>query len=85
MGAPQARATYADVAARLETLIGAALDALAGDGSDDVVFNAGPVAREGVTALGGFEARALEALAPQPPTDRTLENEFSGSRWTTAG
>ena len=72
----EARATYADVAARLETLIGAALDALAGDGSDDVVFNAGPVAREGVTALGGFEARALEALAPQPPTDRTLENEF---------
>ena len=47
----EARATYAEVAARLERIIGTALDALAGDGSDDVVFNAGPVARQGVPAL----------------------------------
>ncbi len=48
----EARAKYAEVAVRLERLIEAALDALAGDGSDEVVFNAGPVAREGVPALG---------------------------------
>ncbi len=67
----EARATYADVAARLEALIETALDALAGDGSDDVVFNAGPVAREGVLAMGGgFEARKL---APQPPTASVVE------------
>ena len=48
----EARATYASVAADLEALIDRALDALAGDGADEVVFNAGPVARDGVAALG---------------------------------
>jgi alpha-mannosidase len=71
----EARATYAGVAARLEALIGAALDALAGDGSDDVVFNAGPVSQRGVPAMGGLEARALASLAPRPPSVGVLENE----------
>ncbi len=71
----EARATYAEVAVRLERVIEAALDALAGEGSDEVTFNAGPVARLGVPAMGGFEARALAALAPQPPSVGLLENE----------
>ena len=80
----EARASYDELTARLETFIGAALDALAGDGSDDVVFNAGPVAREGVAALGGFDARALAALALNQ-TGRPGERASCGSRWTTAG
>ena len=70
----EARATYAEVAARLEALIDRALDALAGDGDDAIVFNAGPVARNGVAALGGgFEAQALTAFVPQPPIASVVE------------
>ncbi len=70
----EARATYARVAAELEAIIEHALDALAGDGSDEVVFNAGPVARDGVSALGaGF---VTGASAPSSTSEgRTLENE----------
>ncbi len=48
----EARATYARVMADLERIIGHALDALAGDGDEPVAFNAAPIARLGVPALG---------------------------------
>jgi alpha-mannosidase len=69
----EARATYAAVAADLERLIDAALDALGGDGSDEVAFNAGPVEREGVAALsGGF---VTGAGAPSSTSETALEND----------
>ncbi|MEO6512393.1 MAG: glycoside hydrolase family 38 C-terminal domain-containing protein, partial [Nocardioides sp.] len=68
----EARATYADVALRLGALVDRALDALAGEGGDEVVFNAGPVERGGIPSLaGGFEARSARTST----TDTTLENE----------
>jgi alpha-mannosidase len=70
----EARATYAEVAVRLEGLIEAALDALAGDGSDDVVFNAGPVARGGVAALSG--GLVTGASAPSSTSGSLLENDY---------
>ena len=82
----EARATYADVAARLETLIGAALDALAGDGSDDVVVQRGAGARaDGVPALGGFEARPWRPSHLTTDRQDAGERVSSGSRSTTAG
>jgi alpha-mannosidase len=48
----EARATYARVTADLEALVERALDALAGDGTESVAFNAAPLARLGVPALG---------------------------------
>ena len=65
-----ASATYASVAERLETLIASALDALAGEGTGEVVFNAGPVAREGVPGLGAasvVEVRGAPATSLEPP------------------
>ena len=47
----EARATYARVSAELEGLVETALDALAGDGDEDIVFNAAPVDQDGVPAL----------------------------------
>ena len=70
----EARATYASVAADLEALIDRALDALAGEGSDDVAFNAGPVAREGVAALGAGFVTSASALSST--SGNVLENEF---------
>ena len=62
----EAAATYAAVHADLERLVDAALDALAGDqgGADDVVLNAGPLARSGVPALGGGCPTAPAPVAP---------------------
>ncbi|HET7432699.1 MAG TPA: glycoside hydrolase family 38 C-terminal domain-containing protein [Nocardioides sp.] len=51
----EARATYARVCADLEGLVERALDALAGDGRGTVAFNAAPVDRLGVSALGAAE------------------------------
>ncbi len=68
----EARATYAEVARRLEDLVDAALDALAGEGEDEVVFNAGPVARDGVPALSGG---LVTGLRPSSTTGVLLENE----------
>ncbi len=66
----EARATYARAAAELETLVERALDALSESGAEEIVFNAGPVARGGAPALGAapggpassgrVEARLLE-------------------------
>ena len=79
----EARATYADVTARLEALIETALDALAGDGSDDVVFNAGPVAREGVPAMGGgFEAQASAPSHLDQRAERCSRTNTSASSST---
>ena len=52
----EARATYARVMADLEAIIERALDALAGDGDEPVAFNAAPMARLGVPALGAAAA-----------------------------
>jgi alpha-mannosidase len=68
----EARATYAEVARRVEDLVDAALDALAGEGEDEVVFNAGPVARDGVPALSGG---LVTGLRPSSTTGVLLENE----------
>jgi alpha-mannosidase len=49
----EAERNYARVAAELQDVIAGSLTALAGDGDEDVVVNAGPYARDGVPALGG--------------------------------
>ena len=51
----EARAAYAGTTGDLETLVSRALDALAGDGRDRVAFNAAPVGRIDVPALGAGE------------------------------
>ncbi|MEU4211662.1 glycoside hydrolase family 38 C-terminal domain-containing protein [Streptomyces sp. NPDC026206] len=65
----EAARTYAEVAAELESVIGDALTALAGDGSSGgtVVFNAAPHGRGGAEAHG---ARLAGALRPAPATTR---------------
>ncbi|MFF0162156.1 alpha-mannosidase [Streptomyces sp. NPDC005263] len=59
----EARTTYQDVMSELETVIGEALRALAGDTSagGTVVFNAAPHGRDGVPALGGTPTTARSA------------------------
>jgi alpha-mannosidase len=82
----EARATYARVAADLEAIIDRALDALAGDGADEVVFNAGPVDRGGAPALGGsvVEVRrsshgpSLETSEPHALENEHLRVELAG-------
>jgi alpha-mannosidase len=74
----EARATYARVGAELEAIIGRALDALAGDGDGQVVFNAGPVLRDGVPAMGAasvVEVRGAPATSLET-TPHALENEL---------
>jgi alpha-mannosidase len=48
----EAEQNYQDVQERLETIIEAALRALAGEGDDVLVFNAAPVSAQSVVALG---------------------------------
>ena len=82
----EARATYADVAARLEALIDAPLDALAGDGSTTrrrVQRGAGGA---------GWRAGAVRAVSrrspgglPRPPSDGACwRTSTSASSWTRA-
>ncbi len=59
----EARETYAELAGALETVIGTALRALAGEGSVPVAFNASPFAVDGVPALGGGPVAAGAAAA----------------------
>jgi alpha-mannosidase len=68
----EARTTYADVAARLSALIDSALDALAGVGDGDVVFNSGPAPRNGIPALSGG---LVTGLRPSSTGGSLLENE----------
>ena len=73
----EARATYARVAAELEHLVDTALDALAGDGVEDVAFNASPVDQDGVPALSSgtsSEPRPL-ALGSHDVRGITMEND----------
>ncbi|MET9912460.1 glycoside hydrolase family 38 C-terminal domain-containing protein [Streptomyces sp. NPDC006476] len=69
----EARDTYREVMSELEDIIGAALRALAGDGSEGgtVVFNAAPHERGGVPALGAAAGSARPGAAPVTvrPTD----------------
>ncbi len=60
----QAEENYARVEASLETLISAALRALAGDGTSRVSFNAAPVASGGVPGLGAAVVEAGGFVAP---------------------
>jgi alpha-mannosidase len=48
----EARATYEQTAAELEGLVERALEALGGSGDQEIAFNAAPMARLGVPALG---------------------------------
>ena len=59
----EAEATYAKVAEELESIIGAALIALAGTGGQTVVFNAAPHGRSGVPGLGA----AVEPAGTEQP------------------
>ncbi|HEY2880680.1 alpha-mannosidase [Nocardioides sp.] len=65
----EARTTYARVMADLEAIIERALEVLAGDGDEPVAFNAAPMARLGVPAMGagppGDERLASSAVATQ--------------------
>ncbi|GAB4063602.1 glycoside hydrolase family 38 C-terminal domain-containing protein [Angustibacter speluncae] len=62
----EAASTYAALHADLEALVDAALDVLVADqgGTDDVVLNAGPFARDGVGALGAAVATHRTEVAP---------------------
>ncbi|MFB7514558.1 alpha-mannosidase [Streptomyces sp. NPDC056144] len=72
----EAEATYAAVTAELETIVGAAQRALAGEGGERVVFNASPYSRDGVPALGaarveppGHPAHPARPVTPVPVED----------------
>jgi alpha-mannosidase len=58
----QAAAAYREVAEELESIIATALDALAGDGTTEVAFNATPAVTTGVPALGAAPAGADPSL-----------------------
>ncbi|WP_375387560.1 alpha-mannosidase [uncultured Amnibacterium sp.] len=62
----EAEQRYAEVAAELEALIAAALEALADGGTDAVVANADGFPRAGVPALGIGPAEDLPAAEPRP-------------------
>ncbi len=73
----EARATYARLAAELEGVVETALDALAGDGDEEIAFNASPVDQGGVPALSSgtsSEARPT-ALGSHDVRGITLEND----------
>jgi alpha-mannosidase len=66
----EARDAYAGLTERLEALVGRALDALAGDGSEELVFNAAPHARGGVPALAAGPAITVEGTVSVERTAR---------------
>ena len=71
----EARATYARVMADLEALVERALDALAGDGSEPVAFNASPVEVSGVAPMSAERSdgpRPVRLASPEAPV---LEND----------
>jgi alpha-mannosidase len=73
----EARVTYARLGAELESLIGTALVALAGEGDETVAFNGAPVDQEGVAALssGTSSETGAAAHASQDARGITLEND----------
>ncbi|MFD0149523.1 alpha-mannosidase [Streptomyces sp. NPDC055721] len=74
----EAEATYAAVTAELEAIIAGAQRALAGEGEEQVVFNASPYPRDGVPALGASPCADSTArpVAPAPAEggDHVLDN-----------
>ncbi|MFE7426892.1 alpha-mannosidase [Streptomyces sp. NPDC057545] len=64
----EAEATYAAVTAELEAIVAAAQRALAGEGEDQVVFNASPFTRDGIPAFGASPCTGSTArpVAPAP-------------------
>ncbi|HEX3932023.1 MAG TPA: glycoside hydrolase family 38 C-terminal domain-containing protein [Nocardioides sp.] len=75
----EARATYDRVSADLEAVIGRALDALAGPGEETVAFNAAPLARLGVPALGAGTAedeRLVSTAWPSAEGGAGLESDY---------
>lgn len=82
----QAEANYARVAADLEELIAVAQRALAGSGSGELIFNAAPVAAQGVPPLGAAAAPRRAAVHPQTSHDGTvLANGVVRARFDTSG
>ena len=73
----EARATYAALAASLESLVDSALAALAGPGDTPVAFNASPFLVDGVPALGAgpVAASADATRVHQGEAGTFLENE----------
>ncbi|MFJ5259946.1 alpha-mannosidase [Streptomyces sp. NPDC088387] len=72
----EARATYDRIAGELDTIIGSAQRALAGEGDTRLVFNAAPHRRNGVPA-GGAATAAGEGrteLTPRPGGGHVLHN-----------
>ncbi|HEY3749650.1 MAG TPA: glycoside hydrolase family 38 C-terminal domain-containing protein [Pseudonocardiaceae bacterium] len=67
----EAERTYASVASSLHHIVDAAQKALAGDGSDTIVFNAAPHKCDGAPAMGAAAITAPAAVAPQ---DLVLDN-----------
>ncbi|MFE4633497.1 alpha-mannosidase [Streptomyces sp. NPDC056773] len=64
----EAEATYAAVTAELEAIVAAAQRALAGEGEEELVFNASPYTRGGVPALGASPCAdsSPRPIAPEP-------------------
>ena len=72
----QAEEEYARIAGELEEIVAASLDALAGEGDADVVFNAAPVGIDGVAALGAGRPDAPAAARASAAGDGfVLEGE----------
>jgi len=75
----EARATYARVMADVEAMVTRALDALAADGEETVAFNAAPMTRLGVPALGAAspaDDRLVSFARPTSEGGAVLENDF---------
>lgn len=71
----EAAETYARLARTLDGVIDTATAALAGNGHDEVVFNAGPARRDGVVAMGAAPAPPHGAVAPaRDGDDVVLDN-----------
>ncbi|WP_020573107.1 alpha-mannosidase [Actinopolymorpha alba] len=73
----EAEETYARLAVELEAIIGRAQAALAGEGSETVVFNAAPHDRAGVPALGAAvqgRSHAPEVKVSQDGSNVVLDN-----------
>ncbi|MFI5736487.1 alpha-mannosidase [Kribbella sp. NPDC051587] len=68
----EAEETYSRLGAELEAIIAKAQQALAGDGSSSIVFNAAPHTRNGVAGLGAAVAAAAET--PVSVANGVLDN-----------
>jgi alpha-mannosidase len=75
----EAIAGYADMARRLENIVGNAISALCGQGNVPVAFNSAPHEHRGVPALAAHTpapAAGAVTVAGDPPGDITLENDL---------